>query len=493
MKTVRRKIVDRSLEGLLPIAYEARQELVWDRYEKMQPQCGFGELGLSCRFCLQGPCRIDPFGAKAGAGICGRTDLEMAAGGLLEMTGRGLAVRLEELNGLLAQLPSGSPAAAAAREFIAGTGACLSARLSPKLSTTLRQRNLLHDSSHALMTKVAAALSGPGRQDARATMNLALQTGLASVLTESVIQQCREELFGVEVILTGEVGMDAFQLSPVNILTVGEFPVRFLNELLSATGEGISVFGVANHCPKILPISPEAAAELLAFTDRISVAVFSENYEGHPLRALLTERGVTVLNARESPVRQVVQAAMERHKPGRVYDPRSIYQVTFHFGLGMIDKLAASAPQGLVLFAGEANARATIGGATEEWLNECKRRGLTTLTFGETAVIAAGSGAQATATLADQAGAAALYLLNKGHEVLVVYPEITRAESVAQAIGCAAMGLNVLVGQALPFWLTGGLNLLCAEALAGGRLLADPQGLRAAEALATAVHSGQEA
>ena len=161
--------------------------------------------------------------------------------------------------------------------------------------------------------------------------------------------------------------------------------------------------------------------------------------------------------------------------------------------LGMIDKLAASAPQGLVLFAGEANARATIGGATEEWLNECKRRGLTTLTFGETAVIAAGSGAQATATLADQAGAAALYLLNKGHEVLVVYPEITRAESVAQAIGCAAMGLNVLVGQALPFWLTGGLNLLCAEALAGGRLLADPQGLRAAEALAAAVHSGQEA
>ena len=36
------------------------------------PQCGFGETGLCCRHCLQGPCRIDPFGVSGPKfGICG--------------------------------------------------------------------------------------------------------------------------------------------------------------------------------------------------------------------------------------------------------------------------------------------------------------------------------------------------------------------------------------------------------------------------------------
>lgn len=55
---------------------------VWDRYEAQQPQCGFGETGLCCRHCLQGPCRIDPFGTTGPQqGICGATaDLIVARG-----------------------------------------------------------------------------------------------------------------------------------------------------------------------------------------------------------------------------------------------------------------------------------------------------------------------------------------------------------------------------------------------------------------------------
>lgn len=44
---------------------------VWDRYEAQQPQCGFGKLGTCCRNCLQGPCRIDPFGEGPSVGACG--------------------------------------------------------------------------------------------------------------------------------------------------------------------------------------------------------------------------------------------------------------------------------------------------------------------------------------------------------------------------------------------------------------------------------------
>ncbi|BCV20527.1 anaerobic carbon-monoxide dehydrogenase catalytic subunit [Moorella sp. Hama-1] len=57
-------------------------ETVWDRYQAMLPQCGFGETGLCCRHCLQGPCRIDPFGGEPKTGICGATADVMVARGL---------------------------------------------------------------------------------------------------------------------------------------------------------------------------------------------------------------------------------------------------------------------------------------------------------------------------------------------------------------------------------------------------------------------------
>lgn len=46
-------------------------ETVWDRYQAQLPQCGFCELGLSCRNCVMGPCRIDPFGEGPQKGVCG--------------------------------------------------------------------------------------------------------------------------------------------------------------------------------------------------------------------------------------------------------------------------------------------------------------------------------------------------------------------------------------------------------------------------------------
>ena len=57
-------------------------ETVWQRYEAMLPQCGFGQLGLCCRHCLQGPCRIDPFGEGPKVGVCGASADTMVARGL---------------------------------------------------------------------------------------------------------------------------------------------------------------------------------------------------------------------------------------------------------------------------------------------------------------------------------------------------------------------------------------------------------------------------
>ena len=58
-------------DGLLKIAGEKNIETIWDRFELQEPHCGFGTLGLCCKICNLGPCRIDPFGEGPQKGACG--------------------------------------------------------------------------------------------------------------------------------------------------------------------------------------------------------------------------------------------------------------------------------------------------------------------------------------------------------------------------------------------------------------------------------------
>ena len=57
--------------AMLRKAREEGVETVWDRLREQEPQCGYCELGLSCRNCVMGPCRVDPFGEGPQRGVCG--------------------------------------------------------------------------------------------------------------------------------------------------------------------------------------------------------------------------------------------------------------------------------------------------------------------------------------------------------------------------------------------------------------------------------------
>jgi len=86
------KSVDPATQKMLEHAEKLELETAWDRYDKMLPQCGFGELGLCCRICNMGPCRISPFedtGPKKG--ICGATADIIVARNLIRMIAGGAA------------------------------------------------------------------------------------------------------------------------------------------------------------------------------------------------------------------------------------------------------------------------------------------------------------------------------------------------------------------------------------------------------------------
>jgi carbon-monoxide dehydrogenase catalytic subunit len=89
-----RKSIDAASLEMIDKACADCVNVVWDRYEAQQPQCGFGELGVCCRNCLSGPCRVNPFGEPS-AGICGASADTIVARNLLRSVAGGAATHVD--------------------------------------------------------------------------------------------------------------------------------------------------------------------------------------------------------------------------------------------------------------------------------------------------------------------------------------------------------------------------------------------------------------
>jgi len=82
---------DKASQQMMKLMSDNGFDSAWNRFEQQQPQCGFGKLGLCCRNCSMGPCRVDPFAQEPQAGICGATADTIAARNLLRMIASGAA------------------------------------------------------------------------------------------------------------------------------------------------------------------------------------------------------------------------------------------------------------------------------------------------------------------------------------------------------------------------------------------------------------------
>lgn len=100
VKDVRDRSIDPASQEMLEVCQRAGLETAWDRLDKQQPQCGFGELGLCCRNCNMGPCRIDPFGEGASKGVCGATSDIIVARNLLRSIAAGAAAHSDHGRGV---------------------------------------------------------------------------------------------------------------------------------------------------------------------------------------------------------------------------------------------------------------------------------------------------------------------------------------------------------------------------------------------------------
>ena len=94
------RTIDEASQQMLEITECEGIETAWSRYDSLQPQCGFGQLGMCCKICSLGPCRIDPFGEGAQRGVCGATVDTIAARNLTRMIAAGVAAHSDHGRGI---------------------------------------------------------------------------------------------------------------------------------------------------------------------------------------------------------------------------------------------------------------------------------------------------------------------------------------------------------------------------------------------------------
>ena len=92
---------DKASQKMIAHAAAEGIETVWDRYAAVQPQCKFGKLGICCRICSMGPCRISlKEGKGPQVGVCGANADTIAARNVARMIAAGTAAHSDHGRGI---------------------------------------------------------------------------------------------------------------------------------------------------------------------------------------------------------------------------------------------------------------------------------------------------------------------------------------------------------------------------------------------------------
>ncbi|MGD2027733.1 MAG: hypothetical protein PVI99_07955, partial [Anaerolineales bacterium] len=100
----KKQSINADTQAMLEVARKNNIETVWDRLEKQQPQCGYCNLGTSCRICMMGPCRVDPFGDGPQKGVCGADADIIVARNLARMIAAGASAHSDHGRDILETL-----------------------------------------------------------------------------------------------------------------------------------------------------------------------------------------------------------------------------------------------------------------------------------------------------------------------------------------------------------------------------------------------------
>ncbi len=100
----KKKSINEDTWAMMDVAHREGIETVWDRLARQEPQCGYCQLGTSCRICTMGPCRVDPFGDGPQKGVCGADADIIVARNLARMVAAGASAHSDHGRDILETL-----------------------------------------------------------------------------------------------------------------------------------------------------------------------------------------------------------------------------------------------------------------------------------------------------------------------------------------------------------------------------------------------------
>ena len=253
MESIQVKTVDPISQELLKSAYQRGLKLNWERFEKLQPQDGFLRIGLSCPYgCLQGPCRIDPFGRGPDRGLCGLDRDEMVAALLLRLA----------LSGAMEAMPEDKPASEPS--------------WAPSLKEALPRalKTLGEDRISSVEVQKATALLSRPMESAGSMITQALRLALLTIgwLSKGPTSQGRKKSLPLK------VGYGLLAQKEINIGISGRPSPEFMKALLaeadknlSGSGQVLSLGEIISLDGSFLPsVCTSGEAELVLSSGRIN-------------------------------------------------------------------------------------------------------------------------------------------------------------------------------------------------------------------------------
>jgi carbon-monoxide dehydrogenase catalytic subunit len=303
MEKINHRSADPASREMLVVAGRAGLETAWDRLESQQPQCGFGSLGICCRHCFMGPCRIDPFGGGAQEGICGATAETIVARNLLRNICSGAAAHSDHARDVVHALSlaaagtseayrirgprklrklaeeygvahegrgDGDVARDVARLLLAEFGRQEGVLVNTRRAPEQQQKNWAAQSAvprgvdREVVTGMHATNMG-GDNDAEHILMVAVRTALADGWGGSMIAtDVQDVLFGEPHPLRSRVNLGVLKADEVNIVVHGHEPTlsdvivaaardpQLLSEARAQGAKGINLAGICCTANEIL-------------------------------------------------------------------------------------------------------------------------------------------------------------------------------------------------------------------------------------------------
>ncbi|HWJ03560.1 MAG TPA: hypothetical protein VNU93_07740 [Verrucomicrobiae bacterium] len=467
MRQVRRKTVDSTARSYFLKAKDEGVNLSWNNYEDSLPQDGFNLIGLSCFDCLQGPCRLNPFGQNEARTICGLGKKDLVLNHLVRL---GTAndwrqMGFSVMGKLKAKVESGELNGESLKDVAAKWQ--LEVENPSQIISGLKQKlaGFGHTKPINKFQAPEEALADLKRLAAQTADYLALVNDLAGALDSEGITNVRE--LGLGTLNPEAVNVCLQGVSPAVLAYAAELSAELRQQAIdlgAIDGFNIVLAGDFSQFHAFATVGNHASVEFALLTGLVDLYLVGNEVAGCGKN--VAEKYHTVI-AGGAPEREALRElflqamqAFTKRDQAKVRPEVQYMEAEFAVGPDVIKvKLSEGTTKGICIIGGGSNVKVTSDQAAQEIVNELKGQDIVCLTYGNSAVTLAKYGylaaqsEQAVYSLGSEAQAAQLVQYIRGYKdskIVAVFPELSSAWDFQVALALAEAGAKVFTGVKLP-------------------------------------------